>query len=121
MVELGTRRTTERVRAGNSPPKVARAVFLSRPETAPKATLEGRKMKAKIAKRVVQSLEPNVKSYKVVDTEIAGFILRVQPSCSMNYYVSYSRPDRRRNRVRLGLHLQKLFRLCRHVIRHEQF
>jgi len=30
MVELGTRRTTERVRVGNSPPKAARAVFLSR-------------------------------------------------------------------------------------------
>jgi hypothetical protein len=28
MVELGTRRTTERVRDGNSPPKVARVVFL---------------------------------------------------------------------------------------------
>ena len=28
MVELGTRRTTERVRDGNSPPTVARAVFL---------------------------------------------------------------------------------------------
>jgi len=30
LVELGTRRTTERVRVGNSPPKVARAVLLSR-------------------------------------------------------------------------------------------
>ncbi len=59
-------------------------------------------MKAKITKRVVQSLEPNAKAYEVVDTELAGFILRVQPSGSMNYYVSYSRPDRRRNRVRLG-------------------
>jgi hypothetical protein len=29
MVELGTRRTTERVRVGNSLPKAARAVFLS--------------------------------------------------------------------------------------------
>ncbi len=28
MVELGTRRTTERVRVGNSPPTAARAVFL---------------------------------------------------------------------------------------------
>ncbi len=28
MVELGSRRTTERVRNGNSPPKVARTVFL---------------------------------------------------------------------------------------------
>jgi len=34
MVELGTRRTTERVRVGNSPPKAARAVFLSRLEEA---------------------------------------------------------------------------------------
>jgi len=31
MVELCTRRTTERVRVGNSPPKVARAAFLSQP------------------------------------------------------------------------------------------
>ena len=31
MVELGTRRTTERVRAGHSPPKVVRAAILSRP------------------------------------------------------------------------------------------
>jgi hypothetical protein len=59
-------------------------------------------MRAKITKRMAQSLEPSVKAYEVVDTEIAGFILRVQPSGSMNYYVSYSRPDRRRNRVRLG-------------------
>ncbi len=28
LVELGTRRTTERVRVGNSPPTAARAVFL---------------------------------------------------------------------------------------------
>ena len=28
MVELGSRRTTERVRVGNSPPTAARAVFL---------------------------------------------------------------------------------------------
>jgi hypothetical protein len=31
MVELGTRRPTERVRDGNSPPKAARATLLSRP------------------------------------------------------------------------------------------
>ena len=38
--------------------------------------------------RVVQSLEPKVKAYEVVDTELAGFILRVQPSGSMDYYIS---------------------------------
>ena len=31
MVELGSRRSTERVRVGNSPPKAARAALLSRP------------------------------------------------------------------------------------------
>lgn len=33
MGELGTRRTTERVRVGHSPPKAARAVFLPDPRT----------------------------------------------------------------------------------------
>jgi len=59
-------------------------------------------MRAKITKRVVQTLVPKEKPYEVVDKELAGFILRVQPSGSMTYYVSYSRPERRRNRVRLG-------------------
>ena len=34
MVELGTRRTTERVRVGNSPPKATRVVLLSQPGVA---------------------------------------------------------------------------------------
>ncbi len=34
--------------------------------------LEVGKMKAKITKGVVQSLEPNAKAYEVVDTEIAA-------------------------------------------------
>ena len=59
-------------------------------------------MRAKITKRTLQSLVPKEKPYEVVDTELAGFILRVQPSGSMTYYVSYSLPGRRRNRVRLG-------------------
>ena len=59
-------------------------------------------MRAKITKRTLQTLLPKEKPYEIVDTELAGFILRVQPSGSMTYYVSYSRPERRRNRVRLG-------------------
>ena len=35
MVELGTRRTIERVRVGNSPPIAACTVFLSRPHYFP--------------------------------------------------------------------------------------
>jgi len=59
-------------------------------------------MRAKITNRTPQSLVPKEKAYEVVDTELAGFIFRVQPAVSMNYYLSYSRPGRRRNRVRLG-------------------
>jgi len=68
----------------------------------PKRALEGIVMKAKITKRLIQSLVPKEKPYEVVDKELAGFILRVQPAGSMTYYMSYSQPDRRRNRVRLG-------------------
>jgi len=49
-------------------------------------------MKAKITKRTLQSLKPREKAYEVVDTELAGFIVRVQLSGSMSYYLSYSRP-----------------------------
>jgi len=54
-----------------------------------KGVMEGRIMKAKITKRTLQSLVPKEKPYEFVDTELAGFILRVQPAGSMTYYVSY--------------------------------
>ena len=59
-------------------------------------------MKAKITSRLVKSLRAFQKSCEVVDTEVAGFILRVRPSGTMIYYASYRLEDRRRNRVRLG-------------------
>ena len=59
-------------------------------------------MKAKITSRLVKSLRAFQKSCEVADTEVAGFILRVQPSGTMIYYASYRLEDRRRNRVRLG-------------------
>ena len=59
-------------------------------------------MRAKITKRLVQSLVFKEKVYEVVDAELAGFILRAQPLGSMDHYLSYSLPDRRRNRVKLG-------------------
>ena len=44
-------------------------------------------MRAKITKRVVQSLEPNEKAYEVVAPALARFILRVQQPGSLDYYV----------------------------------
>lgn len=59
-------------------------------------------MEAKIGKRLLGSLKPDTKPFEVVDSEIKGFILRIQPSGVMTYYVTYRLPDGRRNRVRIG-------------------
>ncbi len=60
---------------------------------AEKGPVEVLVMKAKITKRTLQSLVPKEKPYEVVDTDTVGFILRVQPSGLMDYYVSYRRPQ----------------------------
>jgi len=50
---------------------------------------EGSKMQAKITARLVKSLAPHTEPYEVFDTDLAGFILRVQPSGYMSYYLAY--------------------------------
>lgn len=59
-------------------------------------------MKAKLLQKTVDALKPAVRPYEVCDTELRGFLLRVQPSGKMTYYASYRLADGRRNRVRLG-------------------
>ena len=59
-------------------------------------------MQAKITARLVKSLAPHTEPYEVFDTDLAGFILRVQPSGYMRYYLAYRTPDGHRNRLRLG-------------------
>ncbi len=61
-------------------------------------------MKAKISIRVVQQLTPQPKPYEIVDTELKGFILRVQPSGVMNYYFSYRNSEGTKKRYRIGEH-----------------
>lgn len=61
-------------------------------------------MKAKILDKTVKALRPLDKPYELRDTELGGFLLRVQPSGVMVYYVEYRTEDGRRNRYRLGAH-----------------
>lgn len=61
-------------------------------------------MQAKIGNSLLPKLRPAAKPYEVNDTEVKGFLLRVQPSGSIAYYCSYRTLDRRRNRVSLGRH-----------------
>ncbi len=59
-------------------------------------------MKAKLSSRTLQSLQPCDKPFEVVDSELKGFLLRVQPSGARTYYFSYRNSQGRRGRYRIG-------------------
>ena len=46
-------------------------------------------MKAKLSSRTIQALRASDNPFEVVDLELKGFLLRVQPSGAMSYYFSY--------------------------------
>ncbi len=59
-------------------------------------------MRAKLSARSIQTLRPCDKPFEVVDSELKGFLLRVQPSGAMTYYFSYRNAQGRRGRYRIG-------------------
>jgi len=61
-------------------------------------------MKAKLTKKVVDSLEVKDKLYDVHDTQIHGFLLRIYPSGRLSFYFSYRNIAKKRNRIMLGVY-----------------
>ena len=59
-------------------------------------------MQAKLTAQTIRSLHAGYKPYEVVDTDLKGFLLRVQPSGVMTYYFSYRNEQGRRARYRIG-------------------
>lgn len=60
-------------------------------------------MKAKLSARVVKGLEVRGKAYEVFDSELTGFLLRVEATGTLTYYLAYTVPDTgRRGRYRIG-------------------
>lgn len=59
-------------------------------------------MQAKITTRLVKSLVPQEKPYDIFDTELTGFLLRIQPSGYMCYYLAYKTLIGQGKRLRIG-------------------
>jgi integrase len=61
-------------------------------------------VKRHITAPVVKNLEPSDKPYEVVDTDLKGFLARVQPTGVITYYFAYRVQDGTRKRYRIGKH-----------------
>jgi integrase len=61
-------------------------------------------MKLKITINNLKNLTPQEKPYEVFDTEVKGFLFRIEPSGVMTYYLAYKNTEGKRRRYRLGRH-----------------
>lgn len=59
-------------------------------------------MRQRISNTLLKGLQPATKPFEVLDTDLKGFLLRVQPSGEMTYYLSYRNAAGQRHRIRLG-------------------
>lgn len=59
-------------------------------------------MKAKLTSKTIQTLKADTQPYEVVDIELKGFLLRVQPSGVMTYYFSYRTAEGKKKRYKIG-------------------
>ena len=59
-------------------------------------------MKAKLSTRIVNSLSSKIEPYEVVDTDLKGFLLRIQPTGKKTFYYSYRNDQGKRKRIKIG-------------------
>lgn len=60
-------------------------------------------MKAKITNSLISKLEVKPKPYEIVDSEIKGFLIRVQPTGRKTFYFSYRNHSGQRKRIKIGV------------------
>lgn len=60
-------------------------------------------MQVKLNSTTIKSLNPRPQPYEAVDTEIKGFLLRVQPTGRKTFYFSYRSQAGKRKRIKVGV------------------
>ncbi len=60
-------------------------------------------MKTKLSARSLKAIKPAAKAFEVVDTELKGFLLRVQPTGRMTFYYTYRSDAGTRKRIKIGV------------------
>jgi integrase len=60
-------------------------------------------MQAKISATTIRQLQAQDKPFEVVDTEIKGFLLRVQPTGRKTFYYTYRTQSGKRKRIKIGV------------------
>lgn len=60
-------------------------------------------MKAKLSATTISSIQQDSKPYEIVDTEVKGFLLRIQPTGRKTFYYAYRAKDGYRKRIKIGV------------------
>lgn len=59
-------------------------------------------MRAKLTRRTIATLQPKAAPYDCRDTDLKGFLLRVQPSGKQSWFYQYRNAEGRQTRLKLG-------------------
>lgn len=64
--------------------------------------IERLSVRQRITSKVVDTLEPKVKIYDITDDSLPGFVLRVNPSGVKVFWIRYTLPSGKRDRIAIG-------------------